>query len=185
LDGPERVERLLPRVCDLVREGTVTVEDVGIVKYAHREPLAVPTDSVAEVMTREVVAVHPSTPVGEVVRLLLDRDFRSVPVVDDLNRLVGIVTNRDLIDRGGLTARVELLGELDQAALERELANSGVRHRTAADVMTTAVVSVRREHSLKAAAHLMVQRTIKRLPVVDEEDHLVGILSRVDVLRTM
>jgi CBS domain-containing protein len=96
-------------VCDLVREGTITVEDVDFVKYAHREPLALPADSVGEVMTREVVTVHASTPIDDVVRLLLGRDFRSVPVIDDHNRLVGIVTNRDLIERGGLTARVELL----------------------------------------------------------------------------
>ncbi len=185
LDGPERVERLLPQVSDLVREGTITLEDVEIVKYTHRDPVALPSDSVAEVMTRGVVAVHPTTPVGEVVRLLLERDFRSVPVLDDQNRLVGIVTNRDLIERGGLTARVELLGELHHAALERELTSSGVRARTVAEVMTGNVVSIRPDQSLKTAAHLMVERTIKRLPVVDEAGHLVGILSRVDVLRTM
>jgi CBS domain-containing protein len=185
LDGPERIERLLPQVCDMVREGTITLEDVAIVKYAHREPIALPSDSVAEVMTREVVVVHRGTPVGEVVRLLLDRDFRSVPVVDDARRLVGIITNRDLIERGGLSARVELLGELEQSALERELAGSGVRERTAADVMTAEVVSVHPNQSLKAAAHVMVERTIKRLPVVDDAGHLLGILSRVDVLRTM
>ena len=185
LDGPERVERLLPLVCDLVREGTITLEDVEIVKYTHREPIALPSDTVADVMTRQVVAVHPSTPVGEVVRLLLERDFRSVPVVDDQNRLVGIVTNRDLIERGGLTARVDLLGALDQSALERELTSSGVRGRTVADVMTGEVVSARPEQNLKAAAHRMVERTIKRLPVVDEAGRLIGILSRVDVLRTI
>ncbi len=43
LDGPAQVERLLPRVCELVREGTITVEDVGIVKYAHRDPRVAPS----------------------------------------------------------------------------------------------------------------------------------------------
>lgn len=185
LDGPERVERLLPRVCDLVPTGTITVEDVEVVKYAHRDPAPVPPDSVGEVMTREVVAVHPDTPIGEVVRLLIDRDFRALPVVDDANRLVGIITNRDLIERGGLTARVELLGQLDQVALERALAGSGARGKVAADVMTRDVLSVTADRSLRTATHLMVERTIKRLPVVDADRRLVGVLSRVDVLRTM
>src|SRR5438105_3746758 len=52
LDGPERVERLLPRLCELVPEGTITVEDVDVVKYTHREPLRVPADPVGEGMTR-------------------------------------------------------------------------------------------------------------------------------------
>jgi CBS domain-containing protein len=54
-----------------------------------------------------------------------------------------------------------------------------------ADVMTGEVVRARPDQSLKAAAHLMVERTVKRLAVVDKAGHLIGILSRVDVLRTM
>lgn len=185
IDGPERVERLLPRVCELVRSGTITLEDVDIVKYTHRDPRPVPPDRVRDVMTRDVVTVRPTTPLGELIRMLLDRDFRSLPVVDDEQRLVGIITNQDLVERGGLTARVELLGVLGGTALERELQSSGARERTAADVMTADPVSVPPDQALERAAHLMAEKRIKRLPVVDERGHLVGILSRVDVLRTM
>lgn len=185
IDGPERVERLLPRVSALVRTGTITLEDVDIIKYTHRAPRRPPPDTVADVMTPEVVAVHPETPVGEVVRILLDRDYRALPVVDGTNHLVGIVTNGDLVARGGLSARVELLGALAGAALERELAESGVRDKTAGDIMTRDVVRVHPEQRVDQAAHLMVERRIKRLPVVDAQGRLVGILSRVDVLRTM
>src|SRR5436305_2100262 len=66
IDGPERVERLLPRVSDLVRTGTITLEDINIVKYTHREPRPVPPDRVADVMTRDVLSVHLDTPIGEV-----------------------------------------------------------------------------------------------------------------------
>ncbi|MCA1645440.1 MAG: DUF190 domain-containing protein [Chloroflexi bacterium] len=185
IDGPERVERLLPQVCELVRTGTITLEDVDIVKYTHRDPRPIPPDRVVEVMTRDVVSVHPDTPVGEIVRLLLDRDFRAVPVVDAEGKLVGIITNKDLVERGGLSARVELLGALGGQALERELASSGARDRTAADIMTPDVSSVGADEPLERAAHLMAEQRIKRLPVIDEEKRLVGILSRVDVLRTM
>ena len=185
IDGPERVERLLPKVSELVTTGTITLEEVEIVKYAHREPHAVPPDRVAEVMTRSVVSVHPETPLGEIVRMLLDREFRALPVVEADNRLVGIITNSDLVERGGVTARMELLSALEGPALERELAASGARGRTAADVMTPEPTHVTADEQLRQAAHLMAERRIKRLPVVDEAGHLVGILSRVDVLRTM
>jgi CBS domain-containing protein len=185
IDGPERVERLLPHVCEMVPTGTITLEDVDIVKYTHRAPRPVPPDRVGDVMTRQVVTVHPDTPLGEVVRMLLDRDFRALPVVDQNAMLVGIITNRDLVERGGLSARVELLGALRGAALERELAASGARGRTAADVMTREVARVGPDEALGQAAHLMAERRIKRLPVVDQTNRLVGILSRVDVLRTM
>jgi CBS-domain-containing membrane protein len=185
IDGPERVERLLPHVCELVRTGTITLEEVDIVKYTHREPRPVPPDRVGDVMTRGVVTVHPDTPLGEVVRMLLDRDFRALPVVEQDGNLVGIITNRDLVERGGLSARVELLRVLGGTALERELAASGARERTAADVMTREVARVGPDDALGQAAHLMAERRIKRLPVVDQTNRLVGILSRVDVLRTM
>jgi CBS domain-containing protein len=184
IDGPERIERLLPRIGALVASGTITIEDIGIVKYTHREPRSLPTARVDEIMTRDVVAVHPDTPVGELVRILLERDLRSVPVVDD-DRLVGIVTNRDLVERAGLSARVELLAALGGAALERELAGSPARVRTAGDVMTRDVVRVSPDESLERAAHTMAEHRIKRLPVVDAGGRLVGIISRVDVLRTM
>lgn len=185
IDGPERVERLLPRVCDLVKNGTVTVEDIDIVKYTHRVPRPVPPAAVADVMTREVVVVHPETPVGEVVRTLLGRNYRALPVVDDAGILVGIVTNTDLIERGGLTARLELLAALGGPALERELAASGVRGKTVGDVMNREVLRVLPGERLDRAAHLMADRKIKRLPVVEDVGRLVGVLSRVDVLRTM
>ncbi len=185
IDGPERVERLLPRVCELVPTGTITLEDVDIVKYTHRAPRPLPPDRVSEVMTRDVITVHPETPLEEVVRMLLDRDFRALPVVDAEGRLVGIVTNRDLVERGGLSARIELLGALGGTALERELASSGARERIASEVMTRDVARVSPDGSLAQAAHVMAERRIKRLPVVDQNGRLVGILSRVDMLRTM
>ncbi len=185
IDGPDRVERLLPRVCALVTTGMITVEDVEIVKYTHRQPRPLPPDTVGDVMSRDVVAVRPETPVSEAVRMLLNRDYRALPVVDDQGRLVGIVTNRDLVERGGLSARVELLAALGSPALERELASSGAREKNVAEVMTREVVSARPSDRLDQAARLMVERRVKRLPVTDDQGRLVGILSRVDVLRTM
>jgi len=185
IDGPERVERLLPRVCELVPSGTITLEDVNIIKYTHRDPRPIPPDRVRDVMTQQVISVQPETPLEEVVRLLLDRDFRALPVVDDQQHVVGIITNRDLVERGGLSGRIELLRALGEGALEQQLAASSARTLTAADVMTQDLVRVSPDEPLDHAAHLMAERRIKRLPVVDADGRLIGILSRVDVLRTM
>jgi CBS domain-containing protein len=185
IDGPERIERILPRVCQLVETGTITIEDVDIVKYTHRAPHPLPPDRVAEVMTRHVVSVQPDTPLPELVRLLLDRDFRALPVVDDQNHLVGIITNADLVERGGLRARLELLRALGGEALERELKASGATGLDASAIMTRDVIRVGPDESLDRAAHLMAEHKIKRLPVVEPDGALTGILSRVDVLRTM
>jgi CBS domain-containing protein len=117
-------------------------------------------------MTREVVTVQPDTPIGEIERLLIERDVPAVPVVDADNRLIGILTNRDLVERG-------------------EVAGTAGAPKIAAEVMTRDVASTATDASLSTAAHLMVERRLKRLPVVDASGRLVGMLSRLDVLRTM
>jgi len=185
IDGLEHVERLLPRVADLVGAGMITTEDVDIVAYTHRAPRSLPGDTVGDVMTRAVAVLHPNTPLGEAIRMLLDRNYRALPVVDDSNRVVGIVTNGDLIRKGGLKARLELLGALTTPAVERELTRSGVRDKTASDVMTNQVVLVSAGDSLKRAAELMLKHHVKRLPVVDGSGYLAGMVSRIDLLRTM
>jgi CBS domain-containing protein len=181
IDGPERIARLLPRVCELVGSGTVTLEDVEIVKYTHRPPRDVPTATVGDVMTRDVLAVGPETPVRDLVPLLLERDLRAVPVVDTHKGLVGIITNGDLVARGGLSARLELLAALGHA----DAPAAKVEHSTASEIMTAPVISIGPDAPLRDAVHVMAEQRIKRLPVVDAAGRLVGILSRVDVLRTM
>ncbi|MCS6802446.1 MAG: DUF190 domain-containing protein [Chloroflexota bacterium] len=185
LDGPQRVERLLPKVRDLVTDGTITVEEIAVVAFPHRAPRSIPAIPVAEVMTRHVETVQPETPAAEVVRLLLGRSFRAVPVVDREGRLLGIVTNHDLIERGGLGARIELLAVLARDARDRELARLQAAPTTAIDLASREVITIAPDASLAEAAHLMASRGLKRLPVVDRERRLLGLLSRVDVLRTV
>jgi len=187
IDTPERVERLLPRVRDMVTAGLITVEDVQIASYSHRPVRAeVPEHvRVADVMSRDVARVHPETPLGELVELLVGRDYRGVPVIDATERVVGIVTNGDLVERGGLSMRLELLATASRETLQQALAALATDGRTVAEVMTRDVVTVPSDLSVLEAARLMTQRRLKRLPVVDAAGHLLGIISRVDLLRTV
>jgi len=70
-------------------------------------------------MRRDVVQVHPDTPLGELVELLVGQDYRAVPVVDTAGQVVGIVTNGDLVERGGLTMRLELLAAVSREAIQQ------------------------------------------------------------------
>lgn len=186
IDTPERVERLLPMLSEMVSEGMITVEPVTVVKFAYRNlrPLAADR-TVGEVMTANPVTVREDAPVRELVELLVRRNYRALPVVDATGRIVGIVTNGDLIERGGLGLRAELLPMLDPNVLESELGRIGANGKTAADIMTREVVTVRPETDLRSAAHLMTTQRLKRLPVVDAQGHVLGIVARVDILRTV
>lgn len=186
LDEPTRVERLLPGIAAMVTEGLITIESVHVVKYVARPLPRIAGDrTAADAMTRDVVTVHPETPIRELVESLLNHPYRGLPVVDGADHVVGIVTNGDLIERGGLRVRAELLPTLTAEALEGELRRLEESGKTAADIMTGDVVTARPETNLSAVAHLMAAQRLKRLPVVDAEGRVVGIISRVDVLRTL
>jgi CBS-domain-containing membrane protein len=136
--------------------------------------------TVADVMTRTVVSVRASAPFKDVVRLMHDYRVSALPVVDDDDRLVGIVSEGDLIlkedpefDDGAH------LFESRQRRHDREKA-AGI---VAAELMTTPVVTVTPDAPLGDAARLMYRRGVKRLPVVDEEGTIHGILSRSDLLK--
>jgi CBS-domain-containing membrane protein len=137
---------------------------------------------VRDVMTTSVVTATPDTPFPDLVDRLLQHGISGLPVVDDDARLVGIVTEADLVSKeayGGRRRRpLELL-----ARGHTRWATKG-RGRTARDVMTKKVETARPDEDLRSAARRLVEHQIKRLPVVDEGT-LVGIVSRTDVLRQL
>jgi CBS domain-containing protein len=170
----------------MVREGLITVEEVQIVKYTHRYLQPLPGDRpVREVMTREVVSVRPDTPLPQVMDLLVGKMYKAVPVVDDDRHVVGLITDGDLLARGGLKQRLSVTERLDRETLAAQLDEMRRAGKTAKEVMTSPVVTTSAEAVLAHAVSLMVERDFKRLPVVDAQGRLAGMLSRVDVLRTV
>ncbi len=108
-----------------------------------------------------------------------------MPVVDEEGRVVGIVTNGDLVRRGGLPVRLELLQTFDTPEVHAQLARLAEPRREVREVMTSPAVTVRPEMDVRHVAELMLRHRLKRLPVVDGAGRLVGIVSRVDLLRTV
>jgi CBS domain-containing protein/PII-like signaling protein len=185
VDSQARVERLLPQVRAMVEDGLITLDTVSVIQYAPGRGRA-PLDSpVQDVMRTEVASVEPSTPVAEIVRLLLEHGMRSLPVVTGDTRLVGIITDGDLLRRADLTARLGLQTELTAAQIQSQIAQLQQSGLTAEAIMTPAPVSVRTRDTLATAAKLMADRDLKRLPVLDDEGRLAGWLSRVDLFRTL
>ena len=185
VDQPETVERLLPQVRQMVDDGLITVEEIEVAQYApgrRPDPLAQP---VRDIMRTEVVKVQPDTPVRDIVTLLLQRGYHSLPVVDQENRLVGIITDGDLIRRADLSVRLDLQADLPEEQLKRQLTSLWERTEIAAEIMTHPVKTMSVEDSLRVAMATMVTRGLKRLPVVDDGARLVGWISRVDVLRNL
>lgn len=135
-----------------------------------------------DVMTTKVVAVGAEMPVNAIAALLLERHISAVPVIDEDRRILGIVSEGDLMRRGEAARRASwwlaTFGEAEEVA--REFVKT--HGQRAKDVMTRTVMTVTEDTPIAAIAGLLEQRGIKRVPVV-RDDRLVGIVSRADLLR--
>jgi CBS domain-containing protein len=185
-DRTEVVDRILPQITPLIENGTVTVDATTVVHQATTEVEDLPKSLlVRDVMTRDVFSATPETALTELVDDLLSKGLRSVPIVDNDGRVVGIVTNGDLVQRGGLGARLDLLGTMPPSERAGHLAALADANLTAADVMTPSPVTVSETAPIREAARLMLDHHLKRLPVVDAGGRLTGIVSRVNLLLTV
>ncbi|SNS19129.1 PII-like signaling protein [Humidesulfovibrio mexicanus] len=176
VDKPDRIAAFVPILEDMVGEGTITRHTVQAVFNC--------TMRVREVMTSDVATVTPDTPLSEVLQLLLDKGIKAVPVVQG-HKVAGMVTGGDLLKRAGMGLRVSLHGELPQELQGEQVRKLNVLGKTARDVMSFPAVTVNIRARVPDAAALMAAKKLKRLPVVDDTGDLCGILSRVDILKTI
>jgi CBS domain-containing protein len=185
VDDPARVARVMPRLTEMVSEGLITCQQVEVVTYGHRGLRALRAAApVHDLMSREVRTVTPATPIADAVEMLIGKTYRSLPVVDDARRIVGILTDGDLLARLGLPD-ASVLSALTAAELGRELDALRRSGQTVADLMVSPVVTTTEDAAIADAMRVMATHGIKRLPVVDQSGRIVGVVSRVDVLRAM
>jgi len=183
VDTLTRVQELLPELKHLVPPGLITVEDADVVLFA-RPTLRPVSDAipVGSIMTREVVRVDRNSTVREAVELMRARSIRALPVVDQ-DKVVGIITNSDVVKRANLGVRLTLMPGLSTDEQARRMAQ--LPDCVAGDIMSSPALVVPIHAPLSQVAVTMVHRRLKRLPVVDENGKLVGIVSRVDLLQTV
>ena len=132
---------------------------------------------VKDVMTSRVIWVKKDATFREMAIALRKNRVSAFPVIDDDGKVVGVVSEADMLTKEALDGEPGLFAGI----LHRRDAGKA-RGVTAGDLMTTAVVTVAPEDTVERAARLMYERKVKRLPVVDANGHLVGIISRADVL---
>lgn len=141
--------------------------------------------TVRDVMTRPVRSVRPETPLKEVARLLVEHRISGLPVVDENDRVVGVVSEADLLvkEQGPDAVPHSILDRIFGEAEETRLLRMKAEARTAGDAMTTPAITIDASRTVHQAATVMIERRVNRLPVV-EDGQLVGIVTRADLVRS-
>ena len=119
---------------------------------------------VREIMTKDPVCCSPTTPLGQVARLMVDGNCGEIPVVDSTGALVGVITDRDITCRAVAAGRNPL-------------------EMTARDCMSSPVVTVTADTSLDECCRTMEVNQVRRVPVVDARGHCCGIVAQADIAR--
>ncbi|MCO4696048.1 CBS domain-containing protein [Streptomyces sp. RO-S4] len=138
---------------------------------------------VGAVMTTDVVTAAYGTPLGDVVRRLGEHRVGGLPVTDDEDRVVGVICASDLTR---LRTHGTVTGSWRRGTVRRLLrALAGGRARTAGGAMSAPAVTVGARATVTEASCLMTAHGVERLPVVDDEERLVGIVTRRDLHRAL
>ncbi len=144
---------------------------------------------VADIMTREVISVGTGMRVGQIARVFREHQLSGLPVIDEEGELAGIITELDMVKRHArpqMPAFLPLLGVY--VPLRTKEYRESLRRITgvvAADIMTTPVNTISPDASIEDAATVMVSNRSNPLPVVDDDGHMIGIISRTDILRVI
>lgn len=139
---------------------------------------------IREVMSRDVVALRPETPLKEVVRLMTTYGISGLPVIDEAGTVLGVVSEADFLIKGRGVVRNGggTLGRILGKGATSKTIRAKVEAATAGEMMTAPAVTIDPDAPLRQAATLMIERGINRLPVT-HEGRLVGIVTRADLLR--
>jgi CBS domain-containing protein len=182
VDLPDKIDEFARDLAGMLGGGAIVVEEADVHFHSAAFEGGIPDVRVADVMTRSPDAVTPETRVVDVVTLLLDRDHTVVPVVDADRHVVGVIGDHDLIESGITSASLSLHKAADPDTVQDILRALASSERTVRHAMTTPAVTVLDASPLKDAARVMHDRNLKRLPVVDADGRLVGVVGRLDVL---
>ncbi len=142
---------------------------------------------IKDIMTTKVITVSTTHSVEDCAKLMQEHNISGLPVIDEEKNVVGIVTEGDLIRRASRVKApgyLEILGGLIYLGSPQKFVDELQRAMAleAGLLMKKNVVSIKPEDSVEKAATLMVEKKISRLPVINEDEELVGIVSRRDIM---
>ena len=138
---------------------------------------------VQDVMTKDVISILKFESIVHVANVLSEKNISGLPVVDKEQKVIGIITQADILSMLGVgrdhTFKDLLKYMLGEPLPERRIGD------LVGDIMTTPALTIRPDANIAEAVRIMDEKKVRRLPVVDEKNILIGIISRADILKAV
>lgn len=176
-------EQVLIGLDKLVNIGIVVLHDLNVISHKATNPFFPRQIIVRDAMTPHPQRVTGESPLSVAARLLLSSIFTGLPVVDRDDRPIGVITQGDLIGKGGLPLRLGLLSKTGQDGIAPIM--TLLDQKRVVDIMTKPAIIIADDRPLTEAVDIMLAKRLKRLPVVDQGGRLTGMLSRLDIFKTV
>ena len=146
--------------------------------------------TVADVMTSEVLTVKKDTPLNEAIKILAEKKISALPVVDEADKLIGTLSERDLMwQESGVDAPPYIMLLDSIIYLQNPAQHDKEVHKalgqTVGEVMSDRPLTIKADEPIREAARLMHSKEIRRLAVIDEKEQIVGIITQGDIVRMM
>lgn len=138
---------------------------------------------VRDAMTQDVLSVNKFDDITHVVKLLAEKSISGLPVIDKEYRVVGMISEADVVSTVGAT-RSHTFKDLLKHVLGHQFPERKIGH-IVGDIMTSPAVTISDDAEISEAVSLMDEHRIRRLPVVDKNQKLVGLISRADIVKIM
>lgn len=189
------IKNMLKRLCDedvsaaiaeLKLNLTMSAEELNKIyscAFRHAQTRISLKLCVRDAMTQDVFSVNKFDDITHVVKLLAEKNISGLPVIDRENRVVGMVSEADVVSTVGAT-RSHTFKDLLKHVLGHQFPEKKMGH-IVGDIMTAPAITITDDAEISEAVRLMDERRIRRLPVIDKAQKLVGLISRADIVKTM
>ena len=135
-----------------------------------------------DIMNRDVLYVTPVTPLKEAAEIMGRRGISGVPVVDEGRKVAGIISEKDFLSHMGMQKNITFMSVVAECLIGNGCMAVDIRGKSAGDIMTTPAISVYEDTSIMEIDNLMRKHRINRVPVLNKNDKLIGIVTRTDLL---
>ncbi len=158
-------------------------KEVYLLAYRHALERLHRAVTAPQVMTREVVTVRPDTPLAEVAAAMGGRGISGVPVTDAAGKVVGVISEKDFLAHMGVTAPQNFMALVASCLRGKGCVALPIKKQQAGDIMSSPAITVGLKASVREIAALFTDRGINRVPVTDQEGHILGIVTRGDLIK--